>query len=121
MNDIALVGAGIILEDRISPIHGLRIWNDGMKPRRWNQKTNQEELYLGRRDPTQSWNMWLSSKPQHHLQLQLLRTLKGINNLAHDCLKVIFSEVFISISYMGCNYSAVVSAMRLQLEYCFWA
>lgn len=38
VNDITLVGVGIILENRMRLISGFRIWKYGMKSRRWNQK-----------------------------------------------------------------------------------
>lgn len=38
VNDITLVGVGIILENRMRLISGFRMWKYGMKSRRWNQK-----------------------------------------------------------------------------------
>lgn len=54
VNDIALVGVGIILENRIRPISGFRIWKDGMIPRRWNQKTNRGVILRKNKSNTKS-------------------------------------------------------------------
>lgn len=54
VNDIALVGVGIILENRIRPISGFRIWKDGMITRRWNQKTNRGVILRKNKSNTKS-------------------------------------------------------------------
>lgn len=84
-------------------------------------ETNQEESHFGRRNPTHSWNMWLSSKPNNHLEFQLDKTLKRTQHYGSEVLERVISEVFTKISYTGCNYPPVVSAGRPQLELCIWA
>lgn len=96
----------------------LEIWHETKKV---ESETNQEKSHFGRRNPTQSWNMWLSSKPNNHLEFQLDKTLKRTQHYGSEVLERVISEVFTKISYTGCNYPPVVSAGRPQLESCIWA
>lgn len=78
VNDIVQEqGAELILENGIRTVSGFSNWKDGTKPGRWNQKTNQEESRYRIRNATQSRNIWLSSKPRNHLELQLVKSFKG--------------------------------------------
>lgn len=56
----------------------LEIWHETKKV---ELETNQEESHFGRRNPTQSWNTWLSSKPNNRLEFQLGKTLKKDSTL----------------------------------------
>lgn len=62
----------------------LEIWHETKKV---ESETNQEELQFGRRNPTWSWNMWLSSKPNNHLKFQLGKTLKRTQHCGSELLE----------------------------------